>query len=96
MTNELNMIYVDIDIFEEDDIIVSVEECFDLSISIEEGISGDILPYYEGSYNVTPRKREQVLHTKDKSMSQDVKVFAIPYNEVSNPFGGKTITIGIE
>ena len=54
------------------------------------------MPYYEGTYEVTPRKVEQVLATKNKSMSDNVTVFSIPYAEVSNLGGGLTATIGIE
>lgn len=84
--NELNTLYIDID----------VEEVCSITIDVEEGIQGEMLPYYEGRYEVTPRKIQQKLNTKDKSMSKDVTIFAIPYNEVSNPYGGKTVTIGIE
>ena len=51
---------------------------------------------YAGEYNVVPRPTEQVLNTKDKIMINDLKVFAIPYAEVSNTTGGITVTIGDE
>ena len=33
---------------------------------------------YEGSYEVTPTSEQQVLHTADKVMTEDVVVHAIP------------------
>lgn len=51
---------------------------------------------YAGSYTVTPRVTEQQLPTKDKYMQDNVTVFQIPYQAVSNPAGGKTIIIGLE
>lgn len=43
---------------------------------------------YEGPYEVTPLAFiEQKLPTKDKNMLDDVTVFEIPYDEVSNPTG---------
>lgn len=68
-------------------------------ITIDVGVvteGGEQLPWYEGSYSVTPRKQSIILPTKNKSMRNDVEVFQIPYTEVSNPQGGKTVTIGIE
>ena len=73
-----------------------VNEFTPLEFTIEEGTGGGKLPYYEGAYEVTPRKVEQVLATKNKSMSDNVTVFSIPYAEVSNLGGGLTATIGIE
>ena len=49
---------------------------------------------YDGDYEVTPKISEQTLATKDKFMSDDVTVKAIPYAEVTNKSGGKTATIG--
>ena len=49
---------------------------------------------YTGSYVVDPLKREQILLTEDKVMTQDLKVLGIYYYEVTNANGGKTVTIG--
>ena len=54
----------------------------------------DKLPDYEGDYNITPKIDAQTLETKDKSMTADLEVEKIPYQEVSNPSGGLTATIG--
>lgn len=49
---------------------------------------------YTGSYVVDPLKREQILPTENKVMTQDLKVLGIYYYEVTNANGGKTVTIG--
>lgn len=68
-----------------------------IELTIEEGGGGGgILPYYSGDYEVDPRKVDQVLETKNKSMRDDVVVNSINYLEVSNPQGGMTATIGFE
>lgn len=51
---------------------------------------------YTGDYEVTPKVESQTMHTKDKHMTDDVKINAIPYFEVSNNAGGITIYIGKE
>lgn len=67
----------------------------EITLTIEEG-SGGTLPYYTGAYEVTPRKQEQVLGTKNKSMRDDVTINPITYSETTNPEGGKTVVIGYE
>lgn len=54
-------------------------------------ITGDM---YEGPYEVTPTLETQMLATRNKTMSDDVTVFEIPYAEVGNTAGGTTVTIG--
>lgn len=75
-----------------------------LDVSLETGNVLDItfdaqaggrLPYYDGDYSVSPRLEQQTLHTKNKSMHDDVIIDPIFYSEVSNPEGGETIYIGI-
>ena len=56
-------------------------------------ISGGSLPWYDGSYTVQPKIVSQTLNTKQMSMKDDVTVEAIPYSEVTNPQGGKTVNI---
>lgn len=81
------VLHIDIDI---------TQENVPIDITIDEGTGGGKLPYYEGAYEVTPRKVEQILATKDKSMSDNVTVFSIPYQETSNVGGGYTAVIGLE
>ena len=71
------------------------EEAGVIVLEIDEG-SGGMLPYYDGSYSVIPRKIEQTLETKNKSMRDDVTIDPINYSETSNPQGGNTVVIGYE
>jgi hypothetical protein len=52
------------------------------------------LPYYEGEYVITPIFTDQVLETKQKSMSDDVTVEKITTLEVDNEAGGVTYIFG--
>lgn len=81
-----NALYVDISV---------ASETEEVEITVSDG-SGGRLPTYEGDYSVTPKVSEIVLPTKNKSMTDDVTVFQIPYHEVENPSGGLTVTIGLE
>ena len=93
------VLYVAVDISEEQipvNIDVIDDKVISLDVSISEGVGGGRLPYYDGDYEVTPRKVHQIKSTKNKSMSDNVTVFSIPYAEVSNLGGGLTATIGIE
>jgi DNA/RNA endonuclease YhcR with UshA esterase domain len=59
-------------------------------------IIGGTAPIYDGDYEVTPRINvEQILQTDGKLMQDDVTVHEITISDVSNPQGGKTVTIGI-
>lgn len=49
---------------------------------------------YKGDYTVIPKVEEQVMETKNKTMTDNVTVLKIPYSEVDNLSGGQTITIG--
>lgn len=49
---------------------------------------------YEGTYKVIPSVSSQTLNTANKLMQADVIVEQIPYAEVTNNSGGKTVTIG--
>ena len=64
----------------------------DVSVSIEP--VENYPEAYTGSYVVDPLKRDQILPTKNKVMTQDLKVLGIYYYEVTNANGGKTVTIG--
>ncbi len=48
---------------------------------------------YDGPYEVTPTASEQTLPTENKTMERNVTVHATPYSEVSNIYGGNTVTI---
>lgn len=55
--------------------------------------SGHSIDWYNGPYEVTPKRQDQVLPTKDKTMREDVTVFEIPYYQTANPYGN-TYVIG--
>lgn len=54
----------------------------------------DNAPEYEGEYEVTPKFVAQTLPTADKILTKDLTIEEIPYTEVTNNSGGKTVTIG--
>ena len=69
-----------LDFFEED-------EEFVLDFGEVYEIDHDYDPYL-GPYEVIPKAwEEQVLATNGKNMTDDVTVFEVPYDEVSNPTG---------
>jgi hypothetical protein len=49
---------------------------------------------YVGEYIVTPSINTKILKTSKKVLSDDVTVLPIPYKEIENQAGGKTIIIG--
>lgn len=51
---------------------------------------------YDGLYEVTPRVEGQTLPTRDKHMTDDVTIQAIPIHYVSNSAGGNTVYIAKE
>lgn len=54
----------------------------------------DPLPY-DGEYEVVSKiDWDETLDTAKKYLSRNIVVKAIPYAEVSNEYGGKTVTIG--
>lgn len=52
--------------------------------------------YYDGDYTVTPKVEKQELVTRQKFLTEDVKIKEIPFFEVSNNEGGQTVFIGKE
>lgn len=68
-------------IFEEEDLE------FDLDFEEIQIIHTDYDPYM-GPYEVIPKAWEdQILATNGKNMTDDVTVFEVPYDEVTNPTG---------
>ena len=68
------------------------ESTFDCVFDVGNG-GGSSADEYHGSYEVTPSNSEQTLQTKDKILLNNVTVHKTPYYEVSNIYGGKTVTI---
>lgn len=79
--------------------LMSVDTMLDMDIEGDIGIikfdisSGDVQKPYTGNYEVIPKIVDQVLETKNLSMTEDVTVKEIPTHKVSNEFG-TTIIIG--
>jgi hypothetical protein len=65
----------------------------DRDIVVETKLAGDYTGY-EGEYEVTPQTEDQTLPTEKKFLNQDLRINKVPYSEVSNHTGGKTVTIG--
>lgn len=64
---------------------ISNEFCFEFGeVTIIHG--GEYNPY-EGPYVVIPKRRDQILPTKNKTMTDNVTVKEVPWIEVSNPSG---------
>lgn len=91
----LEPIYLDVDYsYEEYELIVDDGDAYDVDLDTVikvVTVTGDM---YEGPYEVTPTLETQMLATRNKTMSDDVTVFEIPYAEVGNTAGGTTATIG--
>ena len=48
---------------------------------------------YNGTYEITPKTKEQIIETENKHMSRNMLIKEIPFYEVSNE-KGETIIIG--
>lgn len=49
---------------------------------------------YNGEYDITPKRCEQIIDVEGKHMLEDICVKEIPFYEVTNDSGGKTVKIG--
>lgn len=75
-----------------------VENSLTFSVDFGEFIAvpeGDA-EHYLGEYVVTPDPEGKTLETAGKLMNDDVTIKAIPYHDVSNNSGGRTVYIGKE
>ena len=61
--------------------------------NVVRAVIGGGIPY-DGEYVVTPEFDEQTLHTRGRSMRDDVTIHAIPISRTINPQGGRTVYIG--
>lgn len=77
--------------------------CAELSLElVDDGEFGAVtvirdggLPIYTGETTVTPKAfSTTTLETANKSVYEDITVLEIPYEEVTNPSGGYTVSIG--
>ena len=79
---------------EEQDIEFAVE--FDAKVITMDVQADGHLPDYDGPYEVDASLyMPKVLGTTGHSMTGDVTVNQVPVYGVSNPAGGKTVTIGV-
>lgn len=62
--------------------------------SVDAHSGGVAIEAFDGPYEVIPSANAQTLPTAKRRMTDDVTINAIPYLSVSNPAGGRTITIG--
>lgn len=53
----------------------------------------DPLPYYDGSYAITPTTETQTLSTADKSMAENIVINPIPSNYGRITYNGGTLTV---
>lgn len=65
----------------------------EFDFDLGEVIEGGDYSVYPGPYSVIPKVDAQTLSTEHMVCSDDIVVEAVPYLEVSNPEGGKTVTI---
>ena len=70
-----------------------VEMTFEMEVNYG---TGGRLPDYEGEYSVVPKISSFTLPTKDRSMTDDLTITQVPYEQVENPSGGDTVIIGFE
>ena len=69
------------------------KECFGAYLEASKSLVG--IDDYTGEYVVTPLPTvEQVLRTQNSIMRDDIVINPIPYHEVDNAAGGRTVTIG--
>ena len=70
-----------------------LRECIEIAENLPD--AGASYPTYEGEYTVTPATENEItLATAQRLLLANVRVNKIPYAEVSNNKGGKTVTIG--
>lgn len=86
MTEHNVWLEIELEIVNAVDIEVELETCYQSG-------GGGVLPFYEGPYDAIPKVIQQTLKTKNKSMSKDVIIEKIPFEEVHNETG-VTVTIG--
>ena len=65
--------------------------------SLNGTISCDVKPIYKGPYTVIPRvSGHQILRTQNTTLTQDITISEIPYQEVVNDRNGITVYIAKE
>ena len=74
------------------DFVLETED--NLDVQIEGDISNSaLIGAYDGSYNITPSQNEQLLNTKNKMLTENIIVSAIPSNYGLITWNGSTLTV---
>ena len=73
---------------------LNLDEETAIDIGFSESIRTSDIPPYEGSYEAIPSVVAQSLPTRNRWLSSDLVVQAIPYYEVDNTQYGTTAIIG--
>lgn len=68
-----------------------IDNTLSLELAFDGG--GGFIPYYGGSYQVTPTGTGFVLPTQGKCMLDNLTVNRVPFSEEENLAGGITVTI---
>lgn len=71
-----------------------IEAIIPVDASVETTIAHTDMPTYDGAYTVVPNWDTQTLQTKNRSLTENIKVTPIPFESVSNLSGGRTVYIG--
>ena len=72
-----------------------IEDAGDFGVCVTVCDEQPPFPTYGGPYLVVPMAfNDQTLYTENKITTQNITVTEIPYTEVSNVFGGTTVSIG--
>lgn len=75
----------------------SIDRRFNMGFQSVQVVSGKPdVEHYEGKYEVVPAVTAQQLETKQKFLTEDIKIREIPFFNVSNTSGGSTVYIGKE
>lgn len=89
-------IVLDVDISEQYDMDVAGNDGYEVNTDSKIVINKINTEVYDGEYEVTPQAhKEQILLTKNKSMTDNVTVLRVPYFETSNIYGN-TVFIATE
>lgn len=88
---------VHLTVTQDSSVLLTVMEDDEITLTAENSVGqtqvSDSVPTYVGTYEVTPSSTQTVLKTAQKKMRDDVTIHPIPYYDVSNTAGGRTIYI---
>ena len=86
--------HVEFRIRDPDPLLFALEDSDPIMFTLGDPIvKSDILPAYEGPYNIIPAAVEQILNTKNKALSDVITVAPIPQNYGLITWNGSIITV---